>query len=39
MHAIIKAADVFKPKMQTAERERLIAGWHDAVSRALTKSN
>jgi glycerol kinase len=39
MHAIIKAADVFKPKMQTAERERLIAGWHDAVSRTLTKSN
>ena len=39
MHAIIKAADVFKPKMRTAERERLIAGWHDAVSRTLTKSN
>jgi glycerol kinase len=39
MHAIIKAADVFKPKMQTAERERLLAGWHDAVSRTLTKSN
>jgi glycerol kinase len=39
MHAIIKAADVFKPKMQTAERERLIAGWHEAVSRTLTKSN
>jgi glycerol kinase len=39
MHAIIKRADVFKPKMQTAERERLLAGWHDAVSRTLTKSN
>jgi glycerol kinase len=39
MLAIIKAADAFKPKMQTAERERLIAGWHEAVSRTLTKSN
>ena len=39
MHAIIKAVDVFKPKMQTAERERLLAGWHEAVSRTLTKSN
>src|SRR5271167_1471364 len=39
MHAIIKRADVFKPKMQTAERERLIAGWRDAISRTLTKSN
>ena len=39
MHAIIRRADMFKPKMQTAERERLLAGWHDAVSRTLTKSN
>jgi glycerol kinase len=39
MLAIINAADAFKPKMQTAERERLIAGWHEAVSRTLTKSN
>jgi glycerol kinase len=36
MLKLVKGADVFKPKMQNAERERLLAGWHDAVSRALT---
>src|SRR5579862_168318 len=37
MLAIVKGADVFKPKMEAAERERLLAGWHDAVSRTLTR--
>jgi glycerol kinase len=37
LRATVKGADVFKPKMQAAERERLLAGWHDAVSRTLTK--
>ena len=37
MLALVKGADVFKPKMQTDERERLLAGWHDAVSRTLTR--
>jgi glycerol kinase len=37
MLAIVKGADVFKPKMQSAERERLLAGWHDAVTRTLTR--
>src|SRR3984957_14502295 len=37
MLALVKGPDVFKPKMQTAERERLLAGWHDAVSRTLTR--
>ena len=37
MLALVKGADVFKPMMQTAERERLLAGWHDAVSHTLTR--
>jgi glycerol kinase len=37
MLALIKGADVFKPKMQSAERERLLEGWHDAVTRTLTR--
>jgi glycerol kinase len=37
MLGILKGADVFKPKMQSAERERLLAGWHDAISRTLTR--
>jgi glycerol kinase len=27
----------FEPRMEAAERERLIAGWRDAVARTLTK--
>src|SRR5208282_1612226 len=38
LDAIVGQADVFQPKMRAAERERLLAGWHDAVSRVLTKS-
>ena len=37
LHAIVEGAEVFKPKMQTAEREQLLAGWRDAVARVLTK--
>src|SRR3984957_13976918 len=36
MLAILKRGDVFTPKMRTAEREKLLAGWHDAVARVLT---
>ena len=36
MLAIVKGADVFEPKMKNDERERLLAGWHDAVSHTLT---
>jgi len=28
---------LFTPKMRAAERERLLAGWHDAVARVLTR--
>ena len=31
-----RGAALFEPKMQSAERERLLAGWHDAVARVLT---
>jgi glycerol kinase len=37
MLTLVKGADVFKPKMQNHERERLLAGWHDAVSHTLTR--
>jgi len=37
LRVIVQGADMFKPKMLSAERERLLAGWHDAVSRTLTK--
>ncbi len=37
LHAIVEGGKVFRPKMQTAEREQLLAGWRDAVARALTK--
>ena len=37
LHAIVKRGDLFTPKMRPAERERLLAGWHDAVARVLTK--
>ena len=37
LDALVKGADVFKSKMQTADRNRLLAGWHDAVSRTLTR--
>jgi glycerol kinase len=36
LHAIIKRGDIFTPKMRTAEREKLLAGWHHAVARVLT---
>ncbi len=39
LRSIVKGADVFKPKMRTDEREKLLAGWHDAVSRALTRQS
>ncbi len=37
LDALVGEPDVFKPKMQTAEREHLLAGWRDAVSRVVTK--
>ena len=37
LREIVEGAQVFRPKMQTAEREELLAGWRDAVGRALTK--
>jgi glycerol kinase len=39
LDALVKGADVFKPKMQAAERARLLAGWQDAVSRTLTRQS
>jgi glycerol kinase len=36
LHAIVKRGDLFTPKMRPAEREKLLAGWHDAVARVLT---
>ena len=39
LRAMVAGGVVFKPKMHAAERERLLAGWHDAVSRALTKAS
>ena len=36
LHAIVKRGDLFTPKMRAAEREKLLAGWHDAVARVLT---
>jgi len=37
LDALVGEPDVFKPKMQTTEREQLLAGWRDAVSRVVTK--
>jgi glycerol kinase len=37
LRAIVEGAQVFRPKMQAAEREELLAGWRDAVGRALTR--
>ncbi len=34
-----RGAKVFEPRMQPAERERLLAGWRDAVSRVLTPAS
>jgi glycerol kinase len=34
--ALGRGADLFKPKMGAEERERLLAGWHDAVARVLS---
>jgi glycerol kinase len=36
LDALTKGWDVFKPKMRADERERLLEGWRDAVSRVLT---
>ncbi len=36
LHEILKRGYLFTPKMRTAEREKLLAGWHDAVARVLT---
>jgi glycerol kinase len=33
---ILGKGDVFKPRMSSATRERLTAGWNDAVARVLT---
>ena len=37
--ALGRGADLFIPKMGAAERERLLAGWHDAVTRVLSGAN
>jgi glycerol kinase len=37
LREIVQRADVFTPNMQPAEREQLLAGWRDAVARALTR--
>jgi glycerol kinase len=37
LREIVQRAQVFKPNMQSAEREQLLAGWRDAVARALTR--
>ena len=37
LDGLIKGSDVFKPKMKSDERDKLLIGWHDAVSRTLTK--
>jgi glycerol kinase len=34
--AILGKGDIFKPHMNSATRERLAAGWNDAVARVLT---
>jgi glycerol kinase len=39
LDGLIKSADVFKPKMQSDERDKLLIGWHDAVSRTLTRTS
>jgi len=36
LDGIIKGADIFKPKMKSEERNRLVAGWRAAVARVLT---
>jgi len=36
LHTIRKRGDLFTPKMRTAEREKLLAGWHDAIARVRT---
>src|SRR5882757_216640 len=37
LHGILKRGDLFTPKMRAPEREKLLAGWHDAVARVLTR--
>ncbi|HYB91775.1 MAG TPA: glycerol kinase GlpK [Candidatus Binataceae bacterium] len=34
--SLLKGGRVFRPRMKADERERLIAGWRDAVARVLT---
>ncbi len=34
-----RGSAMFKPKMKSAERERLLAGWHQAVARVLTTTS
>src|SRR5260370_18751128 len=36
LYAIVKRGDLFRPELSAAEREKLLAGWHDAVARGLT---
>lgn len=36
LKALRKLDRAFRPRMKAAERERLLAGWRDAVSRALS---
>jgi glycerol kinase len=33
-----KGAKIFEPKMRAEERERLLAGWQDAVGRVVTRA-
>ena len=37
LKALRKLDRAFRPRMKDAERERLLAGWHDAVARTLTR--
>jgi glycerol kinase len=37
--ALQKGADIFRPQIDDAEREQLLAGWRDAVGRVLTRGS
>jgi glycerol kinase len=37
LEALRKGGTVFRPRMRTEERARLLEGWRDAVSRTLTR--
>ena len=38
LNPLRKRDRAFRPRMNPVERERLLAGWRDAVSRTLTQS-